>query len=43
MTLGFEKQNEHENKISEIEFNCISGWQLAPLKKEVMNGLVHDD
>ena len=29
--------------ISEIELNCISGWRLAPLRKERMNGIVHDD
>ena len=30
---GSEKQNEHEKKNSEIELNCIRGWQLALLRK----------
>ena len=36
-------ENKMNMKISEIELNCTSGWQLAPLMKKVMNGLVHDD
>ena len=35
---GSGKQNEYDNL--EISLNCISGWQLAPLRKKWMNGLV---
>ena len=27
-------KNKVNMKISEIELNCISGWQLAPLRKK---------
>ena len=42
ITLGVRKTIMNMN-ISEIELNRISGWQLAPLRKTGMNGLVHDD
>ena len=37
---GLENNNEPKN--SEIEWSRISGWQLTPLRKIGMNGLVHD-
>ena len=42
ITLGVRKTIMNM-KILEIELNCIIGWRLAPLRKKVMTGLVHDD
>ena len=32
--------NMKGKKISEIEFNCVSGWQLTPLGIKMMNGFM---
>ena len=41
ITLGVRKNEMNMKVLNFIEINKSNGWQLAPLRKKVMNGSVH--